>query len=139
MELTSQKIFKSVVAILIGLGADHVLSAVSYAIAGLAFPLLLERAGLIESAPKYILSTPASGIALVIGLFFSGLGGWLIARFDRNYGLWGAGMAGIVSTAVCSKTSSLPEWYFISSLILVLPAYLAGFLAKRHFGDRRKS
>ncbi len=126
----------SIKAVFVGWLVDMLGTFIVAGVIGVIAGLMLGASG---TTPQQIESELAGAtglqiLSLFVGLFFTGLGGYIAARVGNTSEMMHAFATGILAlltgilltAAMPESTSQLPRWYQAASWILTLPSALMG-------------
>ncbi|SCW79516.1 hypothetical protein SAMN04487970_104910 [Paenibacillus tianmuensis] len=126
-------------SVLAGIMVDQVASFVSSLLIGTIY-ITSNQIGPSEISKVYA-STPLLMIYLLVGLFCTGLGGYVSASVAKRDAYFHASIIGVVGAAIgfyySFGHSEVPSWYHLIGFLAIIPAALLG--GRAAFVKRRRA
>lgn len=124
-----------VIALIAGLATDLIGTIIVSAVVTFAFLMLPSSSGQrLETFLQTLLSDPLFlAIGYAVGIAFTVLGAYIVARMSRPYSMLNTLIFGVISTLLIVFFGSMyPVWYNVLSILTVIPVSLVpGYLLAR--------
>jgi hypothetical protein len=124
-----------VIALIAGLATDLIGTIIVSAVVTFAFLMLPSSSGQrLETFLQTLLSDPLFlAIGYAVGIAFTLLGAYIVARMSRPYSMLNTLIFGVISTLLIVFFGSMyPVWYNVLSILTVIPVSLVpGYLLAR--------